>query len=318
MMKSVNRLRMSAIMMAAAFLFTGCEKENENTVDNQPVKARITSTIDGMATRAAGTAWAPGDRIGVYADNTEGANFLTNAPYITTAGDGVFTAEGGEFYFQDKGNVQFFAYYPFEGTDGTLPGESGTSSKIRKTITAADQTPNTQPKIDYLFAGRTTASSTNPNVEFQFNHCMSRVVLNFLPGDGITALDDIEYTLEGILPEGTFDTYFGRAAADDATAAAPLTMSVPGNAAAELTSSLIFFPQQSGDYKTLKLTMRGKTYTATFKFKENQKNGNVRELAAGHSYTYNVKINNTTMTIDSATVNPWEDGGSENIGSTPI
>lgn len=304
---------MSAIMMAAAFLFTGCEKENENTVDNQPVKARITSTIDGMATRAAGTAWAKGDRIGVSADNTEGEMFLTNAPYITTAGDGVFTAEGDEFYFQDKENVHFFAYYPFAGTDGTEPGTDGI---ISKTITAADQTPAAQPKIDYLFAGRTTANSANPNVQFQFNHLMSRIVLNFLPGDGITALDDIEYTLNGILPAGTFNTRIGRAAADAATAATPLTMSVPGSAAVELTSALIFFPQQSDDDKTLKLTMRGTEYTATFKFKENQKNNNVRELAAGHTYTYNVKINNTSMTISPATVNEWVQGGSDDINST--
>lgn len=315
-MKSIRLTGLFAATAAAVILLAGCEKENENTADNRPVKARITSTIDGMATRAAGTAWAPGDRIGVYADNTEGANFLTNAPYITTAGDGVFTAEGKEFYFQDKGDVQFFAYYPFEGTDGTLPGASGTSSIIRKTITAADQAPAAQPKIDYLFAGRTAASSAHPNVKFQFNHCMSRIVLKFLPGDGITTLDDIEYTLEGILPEGTFETYFGRAIADATTPAEPLTMSVSGSAAAELTSALIFFPQKSNDDKTLTLTMRGTEYTATFKFKENQKNGNVRELAAGYTYTYNVKINNTSMTISPATVNPWEDGGSENIDST--
>lgn len=313
-MKSVNQISLSAIMMAAAFLFTGCEKENENTVDNQPVKARITSTIDGMATRAAGTAWAPGDRIGVHADNMEGQLVLANVPYVTTKGDGVFTAEGDEFYFEDKQNVFFFAYYPFEGTDGTVPGTNGI---ISKTITAADQAPAAQPKIDYLFAGRTAASSADPNVKFRFNHCMSRIVLKFLPGDGITALDDIEYTLNGILPAGTFNTRIGRAAADDATAAEPLTMSVSGSAATELTSSLILFPQLSDDDKTLKLTMRGKTYTATFKFKENQKNGNVRELAAGHTYTYNVKINNTSMTIESATVNPWTPGGSDDINSTP-
>ena len=304
---------MSAIMMAAAFLFTGCEKENENTADNQPVKARITSSIDGMATRAAGTAWAPGDRIGVYADNTEGANFLTNAPYITTAGDGVFTAEGGEFYFQDKQNVYFKAYYPFEGTDGTAPGTNGI---ISKTITAADQAPAAQPNIDYLFAGRTTANSANPNVQFRFNHCMSRIVLKFLPGDGITALDDIEYTLGGILLAGTFDTDNGHAEADDATAAEPLIMSVPGSAAAELTSALIFFPQHSALDKTLTLTMRGTTYTATFNVRASA--DGMRKLAAGYSYTYNVKINNTSMTIEPATVNPWEDGGSDNIDSTPI
>lgn len=314
-MKSVNQLRLSAILVAAAFLFTGCEKENENTVNNQPVKARITSSIDGMATRAAGTAWAKGDQIGVYANNRESSPVLINAPYVTTKGDGVFTAAGKEFYFPNTANVHFFAYYPFEGTDGTAPGTYG---RIRKAITAEDQAPGAQPKIDYLFAALTTANSADPNVKFQFNHCMSRIVLNFLPGDGITALDDIEYTLDGILPAGTFDTRDGSAAADDAMAAEPLTMSVPGSSAPEWTSSLIFFPQHSGDDKTLTLTMRGTTYTATFKFKENPNNNNVRELAAGHSYTYNVTINNTSMTISPATVNAWEEGGSENIGSNPI
>lgn len=62
--------------------------------------------------------------------------------------------------------------------------------------------------------------------------------------------------------------------------------------------------------------MRGTTYTATFKFKENPDNGGVRELAAGHSYTYNVKINNTSMTISPATIAGWEEGGNENIEST--
>lgn len=312
-MKSVNQIRMSAILMAAAFLFAGCEKENENTVDNQPVKARITSTIDGMVTRAAGTAWAAGDRIGIYALNVNGLPLLTNAPYVTTAGDGVFTAEDEEFYFDDKHDVYFYAYYPFEGADGTQPGASGT---ISKNITAADQTPAAQQKIDYLFAALITANSASPNVQFRFDHCMSRIVLKFLPGDGITALDDIEYTLDGILPAGTFHTRNGDAAANDATAATPLTMSVAGSSAAELSSALIFFPQQSDADKTLRLTMRGKTYTATFKFKENPDNGGVRELAAGHSYTYNVKINNTSMTISPATVNEWVQGGSEDINST--
>lgn len=311
-MKSVNQISMSAILMAAAFLFAGCEKENESTVDNQPVKARITSTIEGMATRAAGTAWAAGDRIGVYATNMPGELVLVNAPYITTEGNGEFTAEGEDFYFKDREKVAFMAYYPFEGDDGTLPGTGGI---ISKTITAADQTPDTQPKIDYLFAAQITANSANPNVQFRFDHCMSRIVLNFLPGDGITTLDDIDYTLDGIVLAGTFHTLIGSAVADDATPAAPLAMSVPGSATTELTSALIFFPQRSDAEKTLTLRMRGTDYSATFKFKQNPKNGNVRELAAGHSYIYNVKISNTSMTISPATIAGWGEGGNENINS---
>ncbi len=95
-----------------------------------------------------------------------------------------------------------------------------------------------------------------------------------------------------------------------------ITLTVPGNGAAELSSPLILLPQQDDTQKTLTLTMRGTEYKATFQLPQNPQNNNVRELLAGHSYIYNVKINNTTMTISPATINPWEDGGSENIDST--
>lgn len=68
--------------------------------------------------------------------------------------------------------------------------------------------------------------------------------------------------------------------------------------------------------RTLTLTMRGTRYTATFQLPQNPQNNNVRELLAGHSYTYNVKINNTTMTISQATISDWSDGGSKDIDST--
>ena len=143
---------------------------------------------------------------------------------------------------------------------------------------------------------------------------MSRLVLRFLPGTGVASLDDITYELRGIRTSGIFNTLTGETIVNETSGSVGLT--VPGSNASELTSPLILFPQQSEDDKTLTLTMRGTTYTATFKFKENPDNGGVRELAAGHSYTYNVKINNTSMTISPATIAGWEEGGNENIEST--
>lgn len=309
MMKSMRQTGIFAAMAAVVILLAGCEKESGNTVDNTPVKACITSSIDGMATRAANTAWAAGDHIGIYAIEGDTDLSLVNADYVTKNGDGVFTAVGEDFYFSSKETVNFFAYYPFTGTDGNSPG------LINKEISAADQTPAGQAQIDYLYAW-TSGSAARPNMQFRFNHCMSRIVLKFLPGDGITSLSDIEYMLGEVLLEGTFDPAAGEAEADIAMPAAALTMSVPGSDAAELSSSLIFFPQKGDDDKTLTLTMRGVTYTATFKFRENTANNNVRELAAGYSYIYNVKVNNATMTISPATIGNWGDGGSENIDST--
>lgn len=319
-----------AATAAALLLLAGCEKESNNVVENGPVAARIHSVIDPLTdgpgssggsdgnamttTRAAGTAWAKSDAIGITATRADGTTLLENAHYLTPGGDGTFTAaDGSVFYFTDNTEVGFIAYYPW-----TAP-EKLENGIIQDVLTGAtNQTPANQPKIDFLFA-TAKGSAASPDVRLQFRHCMSRLVLNFKPGEGIAALDDIEYWLSGIALAGTFNPQTGEAVAE--ALGTPgigtiISLTVPGNAAAELSSPLILFPQQGDDVRTLALTMRGTRYTATFQLPQNPQNNNVRELLAEHSYTYNVKINNTTMTISQATISDWSDGGSENIDST--
>lgn len=325
-MKSIKEIRLIAATAAALLLLAGCEKESNNTVENGPVAARIHTVIDAMtsgpgssggsgtngtpATRAAGTAWTKNDAIGITATHTDGTKLLNNACYLTPNGDDKFEAEDGSvFYFTDNAEVDFTAYYPWTATDEL---ENGI---IHDVFTGAtNQTPENQPKIDFLFA-TATGSATNPDVKLQFRHCMSRIVLRFLPGEGIAELGDIEYTLFGMILDGTFNTLTGEVKSEG-TFSDRLTLTVPGNGAAELSSPLILFPMLDNDQRTLGLTMRGTKYTATYQLPQNPQNNNVRGLFAGHSYTYNVKINNTTMTISPATINPWEDGGSQNIDST--
>ena len=326
MMKSIKEIRLMAATAAALLLLAGCDKESNNTVENGPVAARIHTVIDPMTsgpgssggsgtdgtptTRAAGTAWTANDAIGITATHTDGTKLLDNA-YLTPNGDDKFEAEDGSvFYFTDNSEVGFTAYYPWTATDEL---ENGI---IQIDLTDATyQTPEKQPEIDFLFA-TATGSATNPDVKLQFRHCMSRVVLRFLPGDGIAELDDIEYTLNEMELGGTFNTLTGEAKSTGRfSAISPLILTVSGSNAAELSSPLILFPQQGNDLRTLKLTMRGTTYSATFQLPQNPQN-NVRGLFAGHSYTYNVKINNTTMTISQATISDWGDGGSEDITST--
>ena len=293
-MKSIKEIRLIAATAAALLLLAGCEKESNNTVENGPVAARIHTVIGITAS-----------------PNAAGVGLLDNDCYVTRGGDGKFEAENGEVcYFTDNAEVEFTAYYPWTATEDM--GENGI---IHDVLTGATyQTPEKQPEIDFLFA-TATGSATNPDVKLQFRHCMSRVVLRFLPGDGITTLDDIEYELQGMTLYGTFNTLTGEAKNSEMFSDI-LTLTVPGNDAAELSSPLILFPLQGDDWRTLRLTMRGTTYTATYQLPQNPLDNSVRELLAGHSYTYNVKINNTTMTISQATINPWEDGGSEDIDST--
>lgn len=294
---------MSALMMAAAFLLAGCEKESENTVDNQPVAVHITSVIEGMATRAAGTTWAANDAIGVtgISENVK----YKNIKFVTTAGNGVFTPDGGEanaLYITDKNPMEFTAYYPYTGTNGTPAGEIQ--------VFTDDQSPAAQAKYDFLFA-RATGSSTNPDVKFQFKHCMSRLVLNFLPSEGVASLDDLTYSLKSFYTEGTFHTGTGEAEAATTALQKEISGTVSYNQNG-MSSSLILLPQQTMQVN-ITVTMRGTDYTAAFDLPENPANGNVRELLAGHSYTYNVKINNTAINISPATIKNWDNGGGKDI-----
>lgn len=311
------------VLMGAAALLAACDVKDP--IYDPPVAASINSAITPMTsgsgssgsgsiasmntTRAAGTAWTADDAIGITATHTDGTKLLDNAHYLTPDGNGKFEAEDGSvLYFTDNSEVGFTAYYPWTAPDELKDGI------IHDVFTgAAYQTPEKQPEIDFLFA-TATGSAANADVKLQFRHCMSRVVLRFLPGDGIAALDDIEYTLYGMTLDGTFNTLTGEAKSEGKFLAA-LTLTVPGSSAAELSSPLILFPQQGDGSHMLTLTMRGTTYAATYQLPQNPQN-NVRELVAGHSYTYNVRINNTTMTISQATISDWGDGGSQDIDST--
>lgn len=309
-MKPANQIRFVALVAAATILLAGCEKESDNTVDGAPVAARITSTIDDMATRAVGTAWAPSDAIGV--SGISGGQPYVNVKYVTTGGDGEFivvnaAGEDNDIYFQDKSDVKFTAYYPYDGENGTAPGANGI---ISKSITAAEQTADGQAKFDYLFA-TAIGNSANPDVKFQFKHCMSRIILNFLPGNGIASLSNLRYTIDALALEGTFDTKTGETAAGITTV--NLTLSVSYNAAA-MSSTLIVFPQQANG-ADIDITMNGVDYTGRIDYPENPANGNTRELRAGYSYTYNVYVNNTTLIINLANVNDWDNGGNTDINT---
>ncbi len=304
-MNLVTKMSLFAAMAAVATLLGGCENESVNPVDNTPVAARITSTINGMTTRAAGTAWTANDAIGV--SGTSGAVAYSNIKYTTTAGDGVFTVDGtanDNIYFQDKNPVEFTAYYPYTGENGTAAGLINAATE--------DQTSTGQAKYDFLFA-RATGSSSSPNVQFRFKHCMSRIVLKFLPGDGIASLGDIDYNLTGLVHEGTFDTASGEAKSDGTESATGISVSVPYDAGG-MSSALLLFPQQSDTKKTLTLTLRNIPYSAEFQLPENTPD--VHALLSGYSYVYNVKLNNATMTVSLATIDEWGDGGNENIDTT--
>ena len=111
-----NKMKAKTIFMAtlAAAVLTACNNDENNVIDTGSSQATFTAAIDGQVnTRAFDQTWEAGDAIGI--SGTSGSTVYTNVQYVTTGGNGNFTAgiQGNEIYYQDDNSVTFTAYYPW-------------------------------------------------------------------------------------------------------------------------------------------------------------------------------------------------------------
>lgn len=294
---------------ATAFVFLACSNDKNNDlndlVDNAaPVAAQFTA---GIVTRAFDQQWETNDSIGVT--GASGDIEYQNVDYRTITGNGVFTVmnAGTEIYFQAPEPTSFTAYYPFTGTSGTLP----------TLISASTDNQKIQKTFDFLY-GTGTGSKLVPTVAFQFGHSMSKCILNIKPGDDITfaGITSGSATLTGVKHSGEFDPLTGVATATGAgvatwamsTKATASDVIIPAGSEIR-TYSLILFPQTMGTL-IYSAVIGGQTYTATI--------GTALALEANKSYSYNITVNKTGLTISAATIVPWLVGngpGGTDIGA---
>ena len=165
-------------LAALALALAACNNDNEN-LNGDPVAAQFTADI-ALATRASGTTWDNGDRIGItdIGNDTQ----YGNVPFILK--NGKFEAEGKVIYIEDTKTHTFRAYYPYNAAGGILAATTDATAQ------------QNQPAIDFLFASGATGDKNNPVVSFtdktgkggednSFQHRMSRITLTFEAGDGV-------------------------------------------------------------------------------------------------------------------------------------
>lgn len=324
-MKPFTSIRHIAAISVAAIsllLTAGCSGEENEPGGNTSNAAIITASVgkaDNVAsTRASETAWDAGDCIGISTSSTstKGKTNYINIRYQTNGN--VFSpvpgaaGEDNTIYFQGTSPMEFTAYYPCQGANGTKPGNNGV---ITRTLTAADQSTANLPDIDYLWAQK-TAQSSNPKVDFLFSHRMSRLVLNFKAGAGVSLPPDgLAYTLTGLVQEGAFDTSTGEAKATGSTPAdltgLPTTPTTTTTATGQATGTTILWPQAASSVR-LQLTLNGITFGAVLTFPSGTAAGEA--LAPSTSYTFNVTVERTGLEIGNADIDGWtDDGGSKDI-----
>ena len=310
---SIRHIAATLVAATALLLTAGCDDENNEPGGNDSNAAIITASIStshdvAPPTRASGTTWAKDDRIGITATTTGGQTVATNIQYTTPAGDGAFTPvtttdQNDGIRFSGKGEHTFTAYYPYKGDNGTLPGDDGV---IEIATGIEDFTPEKQAEIDYLW-GTATASSANPKANITFRHCMSRLQLHFVAGDGVTfPAGGLEFGLDGLSAIGQFNTRTGEAKAIGSSDQVLVNIPVPLSG----TGSYILLPQDEPDL-TLIVTIDQRTFTASLgNYLPNMaSNPGKKGLEPGITYEFTITVKRKGLDVKAETGDvPWQDG----------
>lgn len=179
------------ILAVATLLMVGCDKGADSSVVNSN-EIRVEAAI--KQTRASGTSFEIGDKMGLYAVEYNGdevaelqvaGNFINNEPLTY---NGTAWAGNRTLYWSEK-PCDFYAIYPYQ--------EPATVSEYLFDLPTDQNAPETEDALsgyeaaDLLWAKATKVSREDGAVQLQFKHMMSRVVVKIERGE----------KYEGELPE---------------------------------------------------------------------------------------------------------------------
>ena len=189
-----------ALALLAGAMVSCSTEDTAPSTQNDKVAVQFTGGIN-VNTRAAGVAWADGDRIGIFmteAGKTLSADVIKegvdNVCYQSNGSIAFSPVSGGKtVFFPIDGDVDFYSYYPHT-----------TVSDYKVALNVADQT--SQEAIDFMYAQTKGCHKSIPQVELKFNHMLSNLVLNVQPGNGLTE-DDLNKLKVTIKDQNTTATF---------------------------------------------------------------------------------------------------------------
>ena len=296
----------TATALAITFCLASCNNQNEDPTPAGPAPVRFTASIgtpDAVATpvprtRAAGTSWAVGDKIGIFmtahATTNPAEADAVNRQYTTATGDGSFTPIMGQelYYPMDNSAVDFIAYYPYTAT--------ATLTEALPITVATTQTSASQTACDYLWASANNSGtgydkSATAAVALPFSHSLARLTMNCIvdanvgtdtPADGIPSLPaDAVVTINGMYTTGSFAPSTGQVSAAATPAAiTPRRLDAPTDAtkyAATFDAIILPATYTAAANVTVSFTIHDETYVWTV---------GKMEFKSGNDHIYEVTI----------------------------
>ena len=195
-----KKTKFFALALLAGAMVSCSTEDTAPSTQNDKVAVQFTGGIS-VNTRAAGQAWADGDKIGIFmieAGKTLSVDVIKegvdNVCYQTSGSSAFSPISGGKtIFFPIDGDVDFYSYYPHT-----------TVSNYKVALNVADQT--SQEAIDFMYAQTKECHKSIPQVELKFNHMLSNLVLNVQPGNGLTE-DDLNKLKVTIKDQNTTATF---------------------------------------------------------------------------------------------------------------
>ncbi len=307
-------IKKALFALLATSAVVGCTKdEGSGSYDSSNNIATFSSQSIDTRTNDAGTSWEAGDQIGIFSDgfDTDYENVAYKALSSANKTDFTLADDEDPILYPNVAEsasktVDFYAYYPHSesvGSDGLV------------TIDISEQ--GDLGAIDFMTASSMDNSyylgKDYEDVEFEFVHKLSQIVLKISVNDNITYLKGLTARIEGIETQGKYYTNGSNQGTLEssitATDEVALTVDDDLDTAVTTTITAILHP---GTYSSAKLIFTldeaDVEYSVTF----------ATTLTASCAHTFNIALgNDITGFTDGSEISGWGSGDGGNLYPTP-
>lgn len=289
----------TCFVMLAALMMAGCSNEvEEQVMDSRRVPLQINGDINMLMTRAADDHWDKNDAIGVYMVNAENGivGDVSNYRYTVVTGGQNCTFipadENNTAYFPEDGTaVNVVAYYP-----------QGNVVENKLSLDLSDQ--SEQPRIDLMSARAEGASKTNPAINLNFTHRLTKLFFEIegdVNTDGIYAAIGNQYT------DIQYDILNDKLLIADGGEKKDIVMKYWNLNNYRFTEAIVLPNEENNSAVDRELTfqLNEKIFKATI--------SSSTKFEAGKKYTYKVKFETTpsgnlNVSITGVSIKNWDDG----------
>ena len=309
------------VLAAAVIALAACssEEENEQAWNDGEIRLSAVNVVESRAAQGIqSTEFLSGEKIAVFIneDTSDEPSVTYTQPVVYTTDDaGNLSTTTPQFYPQNGNGVNIFGVYPYDAATDV----NGTAVAFS---VQSNQNTEANYKASDLMVGKPASnpvSKSTSSVQLNFNHCLTKININLLAGDGMTnnELNGAEVTIGGVTNSATFNVKSGVVTAVTGTAAADY-VELGGLTANNGTigGSAIIIPQDvtSGtDFFKIVIEPNSNNPTVyTYTLPANT------TFTAGAAFTYNITVKKSGLTMSPPTITNWLDGGTVNGDAVPV